>query len=260
MNRREFALLGAAAAVVASERGAQAQPAPASGEVQHIAMLAYPWMTALDLIGPQLFFAALGNVRVHLVWKTREPVTSDTGVTIVPTTSFADCPAELALLFVPGGLRGTVDVMGDGDALGFLRSRGARAGLVTSVCTGALVLGAAGLLDGYRATAHWYVRDLLPLFGAAPVAARVVEDRNRITGGGVTAGIDFALRIAARLRGAEHARRLQLVFEYDPQPPFDAGSPEKAGPALVADVLGRRAAAIASAREAALAAQARLRR
>ena len=191
-------------------------------------MLVYPRFTALDLVGPQLIFAGLGNTTVHLVWKDREIITTDTGIPIQPTTTFADCPDDLAILCVPGGGSGTVALLDDEVVLDFLRRKAATAGLITSVCTGSLVLGAAGLLRGYRATSHWVTRDLLPRFGAIPVAERVVEDRNRITGAGVTAGIDFGLRIAARLRGDAYAQAIQLNAEYDPQPPFSAGNPDRA--------------------------------
>ena len=198
------------------------------GPPQQIAMLLYPKMTTLDLIGPQQIFATLGNVKVHLVGKTRELVTSDSGVSIQPTTTFADCPDDLTVLFVPGGSRGTLALMDDAHTLNFLAHKGKSAKYVTSVCTGSLVLGAAGLLRGYKATSHWGMRDLLALFGAAPVKERFVEDRSRVTGAGVTAGIDFALHLAARLRNEKNAKSLQLAYEYDPQPPFQAGTPRSA--------------------------------
>jgi cyclohexyl-isocyanide hydratase len=165
-------------------------------------------------------------------------------------TSFATCPAELDVLFVPGGLKGTVALMRDKEVLDFLANRGARARYVTSVCTGSLALGAAGLLNGYRATSHWYVRDLLPLMGAIVAPDRVVVDRNRITGGGVTAGLDFGLTLVAALRGDEYARRIQLLLVSAPKPPFDAGEPESAGSTLVQEVLDRRMPLIAAARSA----------
>lgn len=198
------------------------------GPPQHIAMLIYPQMTALDLIGPHTIFSTLGNVKVHLVWKTHDLVTSDAGVSIQPTTTFADCPDNLTAIFVPGGSQGTLALLDDSITLDFLAKKGKSAKYVTSVCTGSLVLGAAGLLRGYKATSHWSARDLLTLFGAKPVKARVVEDRNRVTGGGVTAGIDFGLHLAARLRNEKMAKGLQLAFEYNPQPPFQAGTPETA--------------------------------
>lgn len=253
MNRRELiATLSAAgasltAAVRLTEEAAAAQdshidpsepPGPGAklphemsgygipeGPPQQIAMLVYPRMTALDLIGPHTILSALGNVKVHLVWKTRDLVTSDAGVAIQPTATFAECPDNLTVLFVPGGSQGTLALMNDAETLDFLAKKGKSAKYVTSVCTGSLVLGAAGLLRGYRATSHWATRDLLAGLGATPVKARVVEDRNRITGGGVTAGIDFALHLAALLRNEKMAKGLQLAFEYDPQPPFKSGSP-----------------------------------
>lgn len=205
---------------------------------EEIAMLVYPGMTALDLIGPQQVFGFMMATNIHLVWKTKDPITSDTGVKITPSMSFSECPETLDILFVPGGARETIQLMEDTEVQAFLASRGASAKLVTSVCTGSLVLGAAGLLNGYKATTHWSVHDVLPLLGATPVQARVVEDRNRITAGGVTSGIDFGLRIAARLRGEEFARALELTLEYDPQPPFGTGSPAKAG-AKVADAMSK---------------------
>lgn len=200
-----------------------------SGPPQQIAMLAYPNMTALDLVGPHQILAALGNVNVHVVWKDTNPLTTDAGLVVRPTMALRDCPDDLTVLFVPGGSRGTVPLMDDPEVVDFLARKGRTARYVTSVCTGSLLLGAAGLLRGYRATSHWGFRDLLPLMGATLVAERVVEDRNRITGAGVTAGIDFGLRLAALLRNEKHAKSLQLTLEYDPQPPYRAGTPSGAG-------------------------------
>ena len=197
---------------------------PTSGPV---AMLVYPGFTALDLLGPHTVFVAMGTFQVDLVWKSLDPITSDTGVTVKPTRTFADTPEDLAILFVPGTLLGSA-VMRDQEAMDFLRSRGPRAKLVTSVCTGSVILGAAGLLRGYRATSHWAARDLLASLGAEPVNARYVEDRNRITGAGVTAGLDFGLYLASRVRGDETAQFVQLLIEYAPDPPFNAGTPETA--------------------------------
>jgi cyclohexyl-isocyanide hydratase len=140
-----------------------------------------------------------------------------------------ECPADLDVLFIPGGLEGSVAMMDEKELLDVLADRGSQARFVTSVCTGALVLGAAGLLRGYQATSHWYVRDLLGLLGATVATERVVVDRNRITGGGVTAGLDFGLELARRMRGEDTAQLIQLVLEYDPKLPLNAGSPEKAG-------------------------------
>jgi cyclohexyl-isocyanide hydratase len=189
-------------------------------------------VTQLDLTGPVQILSRVPGAQVHLLWKTREPVMTDAGFSINPTTVFADCP-PLDVLCVPGGF-GIKDLFGDGDTLDFLRRQGAQARYVSSVCNGSLVLGAAGLLEGYRAACHWAWRDYLPRFGAIPVAERIVRDRNRLSGGGVTAGIDFGLALAAELAGEETAKLLQLAFEYDPQPPFDCGTPERAGSERVA--------------------------
>jgi len=199
---------------------------------RHIGFLLFPHVTQLDLTGPAQILSRLPGARVHLVWKTREPVMTDAGFSINPTTTFGECP-QLEVLCVPGGF-GIGPLFGDEDTLAFLRRQGEQAGYVTSVCNGALVLGAAGLLQGYRSACHWMWRHYLPRFGAIPVTGRVVRDRNRVSGGGVTAGIDFGLALAAELAGEEVAKMLQLAFEYDPQPPFACGSPEGAGAELVA--------------------------
>lgn len=203
------------------------QPEPLS-----IAFLLYPDVTQLDLTGPAQFLARIGNSTVHYVAKTAEPVPTDAGFAIVPTATFADV-SEADILCVPGGIS-CVEVIEDEETLAWVRSVGERAQWVTSVCTGSLILGAAGLLRGYRAGCHWAWREQLALFGAEPVAERVVFDRNRVTGGGVTAGIDFALALIAAVRGEAHARVVQLALEYDPAPPFDSGSPDRAAPELVA--------------------------
>ncbi len=195
---------------------------------EQIAMLIYPGMTALDLIGPQQAMGYTMGAKVHLVWKTLDPIVSDTGVTITPTAKIQDLADPVDLIFVPGGGKGTVALMSDSTVLDFLSERGKSARFVTSVCSGSLVLGAAGLLRGYRATSHWAVRDVLPTLGATLAPGRVVEDRNRITAGGITAGIDFGLHIAGKLRGDDYGRALELMLEYDPHPPFHSGTPKKA--------------------------------
>lgn len=169
-----------------------------------------------------------------MIWKDLAPVATDAGFSILPTTTFDSCP-PLDVICVPGGM-GQVALMADEEVLDFLRRQGEQARYVTSVCSGALLLGAAGLLRGYKSACHWAFREMLPAFGAEPVAQRVVKDRNRISGGGVTAGIDFALTLAAELAGEEAAKTIQLFLEYDPQPPFDAGTPAKAGPEISAKV------------------------
>jgi cyclohexyl-isocyanide hydratase len=197
----------------------------------HVGMLLYPGLTQLDLTGPFEVLNAVPDTAVHLVWKTLEPVFADSKLGLLPTVTLDDCP-KLDVVLVPGG-RGQMELMRDRAVLDFLRSHGRDARYVTSVCTGALVLGAAGLLEGYEAATHWAFMDLLPLFGARPVRRRVVVDRNRITGGGVTAGIDFALRLAAELAGEPVAKQIQLGIEYDPDPPFRSGHPDVADPAIV---------------------------
>lgn len=265
MNRRQFArkvCVGALSAALVETLAGQ-QETHGMGGMQHpmpekpeqIAMLIYPGMTALDLIGPQQVFGYVMGTNVHLVAKTKDPVVSDTGVTIQPSKSFADCPDPVDILFIPGGGKGTIALMSDDETLAFLAGRGKTATLVTSVCSGSLVLGAAGLLRGYKATSHWAVRDLLPLLGAELVVNRVVQDRNRITSGGITAGIDFGLRIAAQLRGEDYARALELTLEYDPQPPFGSGTPEKAPPNIEKAARAMYEPLHAAARDAALAAR-----
>lgn len=205
-----------------------------------IGMLLYPGLTQLDLTGPFEVLHRIPDVRVHLVWKDTQPVRSDSGLGLIPTTAFADCP-PLDVVFVPGG-HGQIALSTDETVLEFLRRHGRSARYVTSVCTGALVLGAAGLLDGYNAATHWAFVELLPAFGARHVPGRVVVDRNRITGGGVTAGIDFALRLAAEIASEDLAKAIQLGLEYDPAPPFASGHPDVADPALVAQLRARFAA------------------
>jgi cyclohexyl-isocyanide hydratase len=196
-----------------------------------VAMLLYPGLTLLDLIAPHTALA--GSMETHLVWKSTDPVRSDAGVAVTPTTDFEHCPADLDVLFVPGGMDQAATAA-DEEVLEFLADRGARARYVTSVCGGSLILGAAGLLRGYRATSHWTGIDVLALFGAQYTEGRVVVDRNRITGGGVTAGLDFGLVLLARLLGEDVAKATQLMLEYAPEPPFDAGTPQAAGPELTA--------------------------
>jgi cyclohexyl-isocyanide hydratase len=200
-------------------------------------LLLFPNMTQLDLTGPFEVFARMPGVITHLLWKDLAPVRTDRGLAIVPTATFRDC-RNLDLICVPGG-PGQVALMDDPEVLGFLRDVAPSCRYVTSVCTGSLVLGAAGLLKGYRATCHWASLDQLALLGAVPVAERVVFDRNRVTGAGVTSGIDFALAIAAHLLGDEAAKRIQLQMEYAPDPPFAVGSPASAGQTMTAEALAR---------------------
>jgi cyclohexyl-isocyanide hydratase len=197
---------------------------------EEIAMLVYPGMTVMDLVGPHCMFGALMGVKIHIVAKSLEPVTSDAGLTVVPTVTFDTCPQDLTVLFTPGGTDGTLAAASDPETLAFMADRGARAKYVTSVCSGSLILGAAGLLKGYKATSHWSCREALAGFGAIPTEARVVRDRNRITGAGVTAGLDFGLSMVAELRDQTYAECAQLMSEYDPDPPFNAGSMKTAPP------------------------------
>ncbi len=202
-----------------------------------IGMLIFPRLTQLDMTGPYEVLARVPNTKVHLVAHSMAPVTTDRGMQIVPTITLADCP-QLDLVMVPGG-PGQQDLMEDETVLEFLRKQAAGAKYVTSVCTGSLVLGAAGLLKGKRATSHWAALEHLKPLGAIPVSEKVVMDGNIITGAGVTSGIDFALAVAAMLEGEEVARQIQLQIEYDPAPPFNSGSPKTASAELLALVKNR---------------------
>jgi len=208
-----------------------------------IGFLLFPKVQPLDLCGPYDTLAAMPDTELRLVWKTREPVMSATGMQLAPDTVFDDCP-PLDVICVPGGA-GVGPLLEDDTTLAFLRRQARDVRYVTSVCTGSLVLGAAGLLRGRRATTHWAFHTLLEPFGATAVKERVVRDGNLITGGGITAGIDFALTLAAELIGAEAAQALQLQLEYAPAPPFDAGRPETAPQAVVERVRAQTAATLA---------------
>lgn len=197
-----------------------------------VGMLIHPEMVLLDHVPAHTAFA-LTMSDITLVWKSREPVSTDIGISLMPEADFESCPRDLDVLFVPGGLGGTIKCIEDPAVVDFIADRGARAKWVTSVCTGSLLLGAAGLLRGYRATGHWHSKHLLSHFDAVVTNDRVVSDRNRVTGGGVTAGLDFGLAIASKLRGENWAKSIQLILEYDPQPPFAAGNAQHAGRAVV---------------------------
>ena len=204
------------------------------GQPLRIVYLVFPNLTQLDLAGPAQVFSHIPNVEQHFVWHRIEPVPSDAGYSILPTTTLTEAP-QADVLFVPGG-QGAFEMFDDDVVLEFLRRQAAAARFVTSVCTGSFTLAAAGLLVGRPATTHWAWFDLLPRLGAIPVRDRVVQDGNVITGAGVTSGIDFALTVAARLAGDDVAKSRQLTLEYAPEPPFDAGGPDRpdADPALVA--------------------------
>jgi cyclohexyl-isocyanide hydratase len=217
-----------------------------------IGLILFPRLTQLDLTGPFEVLARLPNADVHLVWKNLDPIISDVGLRILPTMTLADCP-DLDVICIPGG-PGMNELLEDEEVLSFVRRQGTTARYVTSVCTGALVLGAAGLLQGYKAATHWASMQFLEAFGAVPVHTRVCIDRNRITGGGVTAGIDFGLLLAEALSDRMTAEKIQLYMEYNPEPPFAAGSPNTAPAAVVSEfrsyvegMLARRGEAVARA-------------
>jgi cyclohexyl-isocyanide hydratase len=199
---------------------------------RHIGLLLFPRVQQLDLTGPFEVFASLPGTRMHLIGRTMEPVVSATGLVLVSTTTYADCP-QLEVVCVPGGI-GVNALLQDAPTLDFIRRQAMSARYVTSVCTGALVLGAAGLLRGKRATTHWASLDLLAALGAVPTEGRVVRDGNLFTGGGVTAGIDFALTLVAELAGQTAAETIQLALEYAPEPPFQAGTPATASATVLA--------------------------
>jgi cyclohexyl-isocyanide hydratase len=200
-----------------------------------IGMLLYPGFTLLDLAGPQTAFGL--NGQTHLLWKTMEPVPTDMGVSMNPTMTFAEVPDNLDVLFVPGGF-GTIDAMQDMEILEFLARAGATARYVTSVCTGSVILAMAGLLAGYRAATHWAFYEPLAALGVEASHERVAVDRNRITGGGVTAGVDFGLTVIAELKGRDVAEFTQLALEYAPQPPFNAGHPSTARQEIIDMISG----------------------
>ncbi|MEM7509137.1 MAG: DJ-1/PfpI family protein [Pseudomonadota bacterium] len=251
LTRRHFSL-SALTGLLASQAGAAGTSGAemATGKAAHdmsmfpsewqgsekIVFLGYPGMTALDLIGPQYMLANLWGADVKIAAKTRDPLRTDTGVVILPDATFDEIPRDLDVICVPGALNGALDAMEDTETIDFLADRGARARYVTSVCTGTLLLGQAGLIDGYKVTSHWFTRPLMEEFGAIPVDARVVRDRNRLTGAGVTAGIDFGLTLVSEMRDVPYAQSVQLLAEYAPEPPFDAGTPARA-PAAVTKMM-----------------------
>ena len=244
ISKRDLLRASAAGLAVAGLKAASAaevaQDLPASHDMSHvpaswmgkeqIAFLIYPGFTALDMVGAHGMLAGLMGSTIYIVAKSRDIVKSENGLQFLPNATFDECPKDLDIICVPGGAEGTLSAMQDDSTLRFLKDRGSRARFVTSVCTGSLVLGAAGLLTGYKATSHWATAPVLPLFGAIVTEGRVVRDRNRITAGGVTAGIDFGLSLVGQLRDRQYAECLQLIQEYAPQPPYDAGEPEKAPP------------------------------
>jgi cyclohexyl-isocyanide hydratase len=207
-----------------------------------VGFVIFPHLTQLDFTGPLQILSRLPDSETHIIAKRAGPVPTDCGLSFIPTCSFAEAP-HLDLVCIPGGGTGVAEAIGDGETVQFVREKAQNARYVTSVCTGAFVLGAAGLLEGRRATTHWAFVDLLPLVGATHEKKRIVRDDNVITAGGVTSGIDFALSVIAELAGPQTARRIQLGIEYDPDPPFDSGSPDQAPADLKAAVFARNEAA-----------------
>ncbi|PKR48055.1 DJ-1/PfpI family protein [Thalassospira marina] len=278
VNRRTFMTLAAATGVAATLPAtfpitASAQtptPSPAATPDQHpgpmrqlpadaptVAILVHPHMLALDLIGPMTVLNIL-RCKIHLVWKDLTPVPTELGISIPPTTTFADCPRDLDVLLVPGGTMGTIKYMNDPEVLEFLTDRGNRAKWLSAFCTGSITLAATGLFNGYKATGYWSLTRFLPLMGATHIDDRVVVDRNRITAAGATAGIDCALVIATKLKGEEAARRVALTLEYSPKPPFKNGTPAEAGPERTQTALDRRKGMDHQVEEQVLIAQKRL--
>jgi cyclohexyl-isocyanide hydratase len=207
-----------------------------------VGFVIFPNLTQLDFTGPLQVLSRLPNSQTHIIAKQAQPVPSDCGLGLVPTCTFAEAP-QLDLICLPGGGTGVAEAIGDGETVAFVREKAKDAQYVTSVCTGAFILGAAGLLQGKRATTHWAYVDLLPLVGATYEKGRIVRDGNVVTAGGVTSGIDFALSIVAALADEPTARKIQLGIEYDPDPPFDSGCPDQVPPDLKAAVLARNEAA-----------------
>jgi len=256
MNRRQFTRLALAAASLApftsvaqavasfEQRKAQAQALSIQAHKdfmavdgiqmmgnEKIAMLLYPGFYAADLVNPQFIFNAMMGATIYLISPTEDLTPVDaSGISIVPTHTRSQCPDDLDILFIPGGATGTLKAMQDKSFIDFIKVKAAKANYITSVCTGSLLLAKAGLLKGKRATSHWSTLDILAKFGTNAVKKRVVWDGNIVTGGGVTAGIDFGLEILAALRGKQYAEAIQLQAEYDPAPPFNSGSPDKASP------------------------------
>ncbi|WEJ35080.1 DJ-1/PfpI family protein [Devosia sp. SD17-2] len=234
MDRRTLLLSALALPLLsAASRATPAAPEPGN---DHIGMLIYPGFTALDFVGPHHFLGNLPGAQVHVVTTADDlsPVTSDLGLVVQPTTTMADCLADLTVLFMPGGTKGTIDTASDERVLEFVADRASRAKYVTSVCTGSLILGAAGVLQGKRATSHWVTVPVLGRFGAVPVRERVVRDGNVITGAGVSAGIDFGITLAEELRGRLFAEAGVLISEYAPEPPIIGGTLETARPEVAA--------------------------
>lgn len=235
LDRRTLLLSALALPLVTAASRAD-EPDLNGSEVDHIGMVVYPGFTALDFVGPHHFLGSMPGVQVHVVTTQVDlsPVASDLGLIVQPTTTMSDCPKELTVLFVPGGTSGTIAVARDEQVLKFIADRASRARYVTSVCTGSIILGAAGVLAGKRATSHWASVPTLERFGAIPVRERVVRDGNLITGAGVSAGLDFGISLAEELRGRLFAEAGVLISEYAPVPPMVGGTLETARPEVAA--------------------------
>lgn len=201
-----------------------------------VGFLIYPGVIQLDVMGAYQVLAFPPNIQVHLIWKTLAPIASNEGLTLVPTVTLTDC-SPLDVICVPGGGIGQIEVMKDIEILNFLQQQSTTAQYVTSVCTGSMILAAAGLLRGYKATCHWAFREQLAILGVEVVPQRVVIDRNRVTGAGVTSGIDFGLTLLGLLCGEDVAKMTQLMMEYTPEPPFNSGTPEEAGEEVVQSLI-----------------------
>lgn len=202
----------------------------------HIGFLVYPDVVQLDVMAAYQVLAFPPNTTIHLLWKSLTPITSNESLIITPTTTLDNCPS-LDVICVPGGGMGQIDIMKDAEILSFLQQKSSTAKYTTSVCTGSLILAAANLLQGYKATCHWAFREQLAMLGVEVIPERVVIDRDRITGAGVTSGIDFGLTLLSLLCGEDTAKMTQLMMEYDPQPPFNAGTPATAGKKIVQPLL-----------------------
>lgn len=240
ISRRSFlqslALLGgigsiqmlAAAAEASKEAQRQEDPhAQIAHGAEKIVILIYPGFTAIDAIGPEYILSGMMGASVQFIAKDKSPIACETRFKVIPDLDFSECPEEPDLILVPGATEGLLKAIDDSETLGFLRERGTKAKMIGSVCTGSILLGAAGLLNGYEATSHWQTMSLLPLVGAKPKNERVVIDRNRITGAGVTAGLDLAFQLVQRYRGDFYAKGMQLLAQYDPQEIFPGGGDPK---------------------------------
>jgi cyclohexyl-isocyanide hydratase len=215
-----------------------------------VVFLLFPGITQLDFTAPAQALSRMPGARLIGAAATLDPIATDSGFAILPTHDFASAP-QADILCVPGG-HGVTEALGDAATIDFVARQAAGAQWVTSVCTGAFLLGRAGLLAGKRATTHWAYTHLLPLVGAEPVAARVVEDGHVVTSGGVTSGLDFALTLIARLHSDAVAQAIQLAIEYDPAPPFAGGHPDRAPESVTAGLKTRVYDAAAARIEAAL--------